>query len=154
MSRTANWKGTMYPVVAENHFYDIIEVPVNTILDRYTQLPANSLQKNVIEKSKNPDMMAIAQSILDQSELPDNIDPDGTIQVQVYKDEHRESGQYNKIKAPFNAEDLSDAAVMATLLQGKDHKFDATLKEAHKRGFNFTSKQIAVAAQKGRTLQQ
>ena len=147
---TRHWKNNHYPIVSENGIYDIIKVPVTAVLDSYTSLPKQSLLKNVIERSKNPDMVAIAQSIYDETELP--MDLDGHVRIEILKEEHMKSGAFNKPKAAFNASDLNEAAIKATLLQGKDEKYAAALAEARKRGYTFTSKQLAVAMRKNRDL--
>jgi hypothetical protein len=148
--KTRHWKNNHYPIIGNDGIYDIIKVPVTAVLDSYTKLPKQSLLKNVIERSNNSDLVTIAQSIYDETELP--MDLDGHVRINVLMEEYMKSGVFNKPKKAFNPSDLNEAAIKATLLQGKDEKYAATLAEARKRGYTFTSKQLAVANRKNRNL--
>lgn len=142
-----NWGGKDFPITYTNGVVNKYEITVNDILDNYSQQPINSV-KGYVNTIKCPVRKACALSVINQTELTEY-----PLDHKVTMEEPTKEFKQAAAK-PYSPEDLSDAAVMATLLQGKDHKYKATLEEARKRGFTFTSKQLAAATAKGRSLQE
>ena len=117
-----------------------IVIPVDDILDTYA-LRDKTYLKNSLRQMTNQDVKAILQSILDETECP----IEGDVTVHIYDGTKRPKAAYNPASA-------TEASLVATVLQGKDEKFEAAKAECLKRGIKFTVRQIQVAAKRDRDL--
>ncbi len=142
-----NWGGKPFPITHTDGVMNFYEITVQDILDNYTALPINSV-KGFASSIKCPVRRACAESVINETELTEY-----PLDHAICMEEPTKEFKQQNAK-PYSPESSSDAALMATLLQGKDSKYRATLEEARKRGFSFTSKQLAVAMRKSRNLQE
>lgn len=144
LPKTATWSnnGKDYEVTDSNEKKHLlfIEVPVNDIFDHYASRSSESL-KQALNTTKNPLLQEVIKSVLNESEWTGQ----DSITLAIYDGVKRPKAAYN----PTAATELS---LVATVLQGKDDKFEAALAECAKRGIRFTIKQQAAAAKRGRDL--
>ena len=133
--------GKEYPTRKTNRKKNLVEliIPVNDVLDYYTNLDPKRLDQ-AIKAANNVELIHIMEAVKNETE----VEIDGNMILWVY------NGQGEK--KPYNPADTTDASLVATVLQGKDDKFEAALEECAKRGIRFTIKQQTAAAKRGRTL--
>ena len=145
------WGGKQFPITSATPYKYHYQVTVKDILDNYTALPVNNL-KGFASRIACPVRKACAISVLNETELTE-YPLDFTVEMEEPTPEAK-ANMPKLAKKAYQPQDATDASIMATLLQGKDDRYKATLEEARRRGFTFTSKQLAVALRKNRNLQE
>lgn len=146
MLESTFWKNfKSYPIVGhkKDRGIYIIELPRVDVLDHYSALDADKLKK-AYKSTRNSELKEVLESIMNETEY----NTEGTMTLGVYDG----SSSNTRTSEPFRPANKSDTALIATVIQGVDSKFEAALSECLKRGIKFTIKQAKAAKVKGRIL--
>jgi len=141
IKHTWDKNGKEYPTRKTNRLKNLVEliIPVNDVLDYYTSLDSKRLEQG-IKAASNQELLHIMEAVKNETE----VEIEGDMVLWVYNGRGE--------KKPYNPANSTDASLVATVLQGKDDKFEVALAECAKRGIRFTIKQVKAAEAKGRTL--
>lgn len=146
---THTWAdGNDYPITqttGAREQYNIIKVPVDAVLDYYTQQHINGNLHNIASSTRDPKRMELIDCVINEREVDYTMFRWNVVMIAM-------PNARAKTEKVYNAPDASEASLIATVLSGGETKFQAALAECTKRGITFTVKQIAAASKRGRDL--